>query len=115
MRYWRPWRRFLIRLSKMVRRWTRLEDRILNYLYPSYAMVHFKGDEGDYDVEDERPTLPITIALNHAALGMGEHTVCEACARDEHWDCCLATWCTCDDPTDGDKEAGLYDPYWDEM
>lgn len=71
-----------------------------------------ENDE-DYGVEDERPTLPITIALNHAMLGADEHTVCEACARDEHWDCCLATWCTCDDPADGDKDAGLYDLYFD--
>lgn len=72
-------------------------------------------DEDDLNdfADDDRPALPITIALNHIALGVERGSICSACAKDEHWDCNLATWCTCDDPTDGDEEAQYYesDPY----
>lgn len=37
--------------------------------------------------------------------------VCEACERGEHWNCCMAHWCECDDAGDGDDLYGI--PYED--
>jgi len=41
MRYWRPWRRFLIWVSFRVPEC--LDERIVEYLYPDNAMISFKG------------------------------------------------------------------------
>ena len=36
-----------------------------------------------------------------------QRSVCEACAREEHWNCSMVDWCTCDDARDGDRfDAG---------
>ena len=40
MRYWKPWRRLLIKLSRHLP--TCLEDRILDYLYPDDCVINFK-------------------------------------------------------------------------
>jgi len=40
MRYWRPWRLLLIRLSYHVPDW--LNERILDYLYPNDLWVQFQ-------------------------------------------------------------------------
>lgn len=64
-------------------------------------------DKEEY--EDYEASLPIELSLNHKLLGADENTICEACKNDEHWNCCLATWCMCDDPTDGDQDAYLDD------
>ena len=72
-----------------------------------------KKDEAKHKEYLEREaSLPITLRLNHQALGMDENTICEACKRGDHWDCNLATWCQCDDDCDGDPDCyGGYDPY----
>lgn len=60
---------------------------------------------------EKENALPITIRLNHQALGMNENTICEACRRGDHWDCNMATWCQCDDDCDGQSDC--YDTYDD--
>lgn len=42
LRYWRPWRRFLVLNLDHVKKWTWLYDKIMEYLYPSDALIHFK-------------------------------------------------------------------------
>lgn len=42
LRYWPPWRRFLVVNAKRVKKWEWLYYKILNYLYPSDMMIHFK-------------------------------------------------------------------------
>ncbi len=57
--------------------------------------------------------LPITIALNHAMLGMDENSICQACKEGRHQDCNLATWCMCDDDCDGDPDC--FDAPFDDL
>ncbi len=60
----------------------------------------------DEEYEEYLRGLPITIAANHRALGMDQHSMCEACKRGDHWNCNLATWCMCEDDCDGDIDCG---------
>jgi hypothetical protein len=40
LRYWKPWRKFIIMLSDHVPE--RIEEKLLDYLYPDDAVITFK-------------------------------------------------------------------------
>lgn len=58
-------------------------------------------------MDELRSDIPITLSINHLLLGANEETICDACSRGEHWDCCMATWCMCEDDGDGDPDYDL--------
>lgn len=42
LRYWKPWRAFLISNADRVKRWNWLYYKILDYLYPPSSIIRFK-------------------------------------------------------------------------